>query len=133
MPEDQEIIKDVLIEPLEDILLHVGRGIAQSQLELDKNSLATQILIDNNKDLREAGIKATWYHLPEVNAELKMSLSLHGIVEKKEEKVQAVRLKIFSAPINATYKNAFDYDVTGASTIRAKIVSIPPPIESKGM
>lgn len=125
-------IKEVLIEPLEEILLHVGRGIAQSQLELDKNSLATQILIDNNKDLSEIGIKATWYHFPEINVELKMNLSLHEIVERKEDKVQAIRLKIFSAPINATYKNTFDYDVTGASIIKAKIVSVPPPIELKG-
>lgn len=122
-------IEEVLIEPLEDVLLHVGRGIAQSQLELDKNSLATQVLIDNNKDLSESGIKATWYHFPEVIAELKMTLSLHGIVEKKEEKVQSVKLKIFSAPINASYKNTFDYDVAGASMIKAKIVSVPPPLK----
>lgn len=128
MPEMEE----VLIEPLEDVLLHVGRGIGQSQLELDKNSLATQILIDNSKDLSEAGIKATWYHFPEINAELKMNLSLHGIVEKKEEKVQSVKLKIFSAPMNASYKNNFDYDVAGASLIKARIVSVPSPIEVKG-
>jgi len=132
MPEINEFMEDVLIEPLEDILFHVGRGIAQSQLELDKNSLATQILIDNNKDLSEAGIKATWYHFPEVNAELKMNLSLHGVVEKKGEKVQSVKLKIFSAPMNASYKNTFDYDVAGASTIKVKIVSVPPSIEVKG-
>lgn len=132
MAEVQKIIEAILIEPLEDILLHVGRGIAQSQLELDRNSLATQILIDNNKDLRETGIKATWYHFPEVNIELKMNLFLHGIVEKKDEKIQSIKMKIFSAPINATYKNTFDYDVAGSSTIRAKIVSIPPPIEFKG-
>ena len=132
MSEIQTIIEDVLVEPLEDILLHVSRGIAQSQLELDKNSLATQILIDNNKDLSEYGIKATWYHFPEVNLELKMALSLHGISETVNGSVKAMKLKIFSAPINAAYKNTFDYDTTGTSTIKAKIVSIPPPIEVKG-
>ena len=90
------------------------------------------LLIDNNKDLSEYGIKATWYHFPEVNLELKMALSLHGISETENGNVKAMKLKIFSAPINATYKNTFDYDVTGTSTIKAKIVSIPPPIEVKG-
>lgn len=132
MSEIQTIVEDVLVEPLEDILLHVSRGIAQSQLELDKNSLATQIMIDNNKDLSEYGIKATWYHFPEVDLELKMALSLHGISETENGSVKAMKLKIFSAPINAAYKNTFDYDVTGTSTIKAKIVSIPPPLEVKG-
>ena len=132
MADIQNVIEDVLIDPLEDLLLRVGSGIAQSQLELDKNSLATQILIDNHKDLSESGIKATWYHFPEVNVELKMALSLHGIVQKQEGKVQGVKFKIFSAPMNATYKNTFDFDVSGNSTIKARIVSIPPPIEVKG-
>ncbi|HRD02782.1 MAG TPA: hypothetical protein PLP57_09110 [Candidatus Saccharicenans sp.] len=125
-------IEEVLIEPLEDVLLQVARGIAKSQLELDKNSLATQILIDNNEDLSKAGITATWYHFSEVNAELKMNLSLQEIMEKEEEKVRSVKMEILSAPINASYKNAFDYDVSGASMIKAKIVSVPPPVEVKG-
>ena len=132
MAEMQNIIEDVLVDPLEEVLFQVGRGIAQSQMELDKNSLATQVLIDNNKDLRETGIKAPWYHFPEVNIELKMALSVHGLAEKKEGKIQVVKFKIFSAPMNATYKNTFDFDFSGNSSIKAKLVSIPPPIEMKG-
>jgi len=132
MADVEKVIEDVLVEPLENVLLHVGRGIAQSQIELDRNSLATQVLIDNNKDLSEAGVKASWYHFPEVNLELKMALSLHGTVSQKQGKVQSVRYKVYSAPQNALYQNTFQFEASGQSTLKARIVSIPPPIEVKG-
>jgi hypothetical protein len=128
MPKVQESIHDVLIHPLEKILFHAGKGIATAQLELDKNSIATQIFIDNDNDLSQLGIQATWYHFPETALELKMSLSMHELAKKKEGK-SISKYRMYGAPMNANYKNSFNYDVAGASLIRAKIVSIPPPTE----
>ena len=125
MTNAEKVIEDVLIDPLEKILFHVGRGIVTAQMELDKNSLATQILIDNDKDLSKFGVQAPWYHFAETNLELKMALSMHEIVEKKAGK-SINKYRIYGAPMNANYSNSFNYDVAGVSIIKAKIVSIPP-------
>ncbi|MFX0199203.1 MAG: hypothetical protein ACFFCW_24030 [Candidatus Hodarchaeota archaeon] len=126
MPEAEKIIQDVLVDPLEQILLHVGRGIATAQMELDKNSLATQILIDNDEYLSQFGIEATWYHFPETTLELRMSLSMQWEEEKEEGKPVAWKRVLYAAPLNASYKNLFDYEAAGTSMIKTRIVSVPP-------
>lgn len=131
MPVLEKIIEDVLMDPLEKILFHTGRGIATAQMELDKNSLATQILLENDEDLSQFGIRATWYHFPETTIEIKMSLSMHEVVEKKEGKLPIRKYKIYGAPMNANYRSSFNYDAAGASLIKAKIVTVPPPAEAK--
>ncbi|MGA9119301.1 MAG: hypothetical protein WB699_08030 [Bacteroidota bacterium] len=127
MADAEETVEWALAVPLELVIVHAGRGIAQSQLELDKNSISTQVLIDNDEGLVDAGIKAPWYHFAEVTVELKMDLSLQRIVQRQGGKLQAARLKIFSAPMNAAYNNTFSFNASGASTITAKIVPIPSP------
>lgn len=126
MPEVEEIIQDVLLDPLEKILFHVGKGIATAQMELDKNSLATQTLLDNDELLSQLGIQATWYHFPETTLELRMSLSMQWEEEKKEGKPVAWKRVLYAAPLNATYKNLFDYEVAGTSMVKTRIVSVPP-------
>ena len=50
---------------MDEFLFMVGRGVALAQMELDKNSMATQVLIDNDEILSQYGMQATWYQLPE--------------------------------------------------------------------
>lgn len=128
----REWIETILVEPLEDVLFSLAKGISQAQRRLDENSIATQILIDNDPELSKYGLEAPWYHFPETNLELKMALSLQG--ERKErqvegKKVQFTRLRMRAAPLNASYVKTFDYDVSGACTVRAKIVSIPAQVK----
>ena len=47
----------------------------------------------------------------------------------KLDKKDIAIYKIYAAPMNAAYKNSFNYDVAGTSLIRVKIVSIPPPMD----
>ncbi len=124
-----EEIEEVLIAPLGKTLKHLGISIAQAQQELDANSIATQKAIDFAIEKGELThhVEAPWYHFPEVNLELKMALSMTAKKEvDKQKKVRAYKPVIMSAPLNASYKNTYDYDVKGASQIKAKIVSIPP-------
>jgi hypothetical protein len=69
-------IEEVLVRPLGEVLARVGEGVAQAQRAMDLNSIATQTLIDNDPVLSEYGLQATWYHMPEVTLELKMSLAM---------------------------------------------------------
>jgi hypothetical protein len=119
-----EIISDALIRPLSEVLLSVGKSIVETQHELDRNSADTQILIENDEVLSQYDIKATWYHMPEIDLELKMSLSVH---EKTNIDTKISIPLLMSSPLNASYVKNFDYDVAGSSQIKVKIVSIPPP------
>jgi len=124
---NNKILEEKLAKPLEEVMFHLGRGIALTQMELDKNSMAIQVMIDNNPDLKKLGLESTWYQIPEVDIDLKIAVH---IVEEKEESIK--RKRIFVSPINATYKNEFNYDVSASTSIKMKIVPIPPPIKMGG-
>jgi hypothetical protein len=127
--EDGKKVVETLVAPLGSVLRSVGASLAEAQHALDENSIATQRAIDIAIESGEIDydLQASWYHFPEVNLELKMALSLNAEAEvDKKGKVRGYRPILKSAPINATYKNTYNYDVRGSSQIKAKIVSIPP-------
>ncbi|MGH8727592.1 MAG: hypothetical protein ACREV9_05440 [Burkholderiales bacterium] len=127
MANDLQVqIEDVLIRPMEEILAQVGQGIATAQRTMDLNSIATQTLLATDPALKEFGLEATWYHMPEVEVELKMALTMRREDRMKDNRVVLRKLRMYGAPLNASYQNSFNSDVTGASRIRAKIVSLPP-------
>lgn len=120
-------IREILIEPLGEILKYMGRAIAETQRALDENSIATETELAEVREKIGYDLHATWYHIPETDLELKMSLSMQWEEEKEEEgKPPVWKPMLYAAPLNASYRNLFDYDVTGASVLKAKIVSIPP-------
>ena len=120
-------IEEVLIRPLADVLGRIGEGVAAAQRAMDLNSIATQTLIENDPVLHEFGLEATWYHMPEVELELKMALTLHREDVVRNQRVVRRKHRMYAAPLNASYRNTFDADVSGASLIKAKIASVPPP------
>ncbi len=122
----EALITETLVEPLGDILKHVGFAISETQMALDRASIAIETELADKREEVGYDLHATWYHLPETNVELKMSLSMHWKEKKKGVKTVAWKKIMTAAPINASYKNLFNYDVAGASTIKTKIVSIPP-------
>jgi len=132
--DEKKVIVEALVAPLGSILRSVGISLAEAQHALDENSIATQKAIDlavKSGEL-EYDIEAPWYHFPEVNLELKMALSMKAEAEvDKKGRVRGYRPTLLSAPINAAYKNTYDYDVRGSSQITAKIVSIPPASKTK--
>ncbi len=122
-----KIISEVLVNPLSSIITEVGKSISETQQAMDRNSIDTQLAIDNDEILSQYDIQATWHHIPEVELELKMALTMK-YKEEKDSKgvVRGYRFKLHAAPLNASYKNYHEYDVKGASTVKAKFVSIPP-------
>ncbi len=119
-------VEEVLVRPLAEVLSRIGQGVADAQRALDLNSIATQTLLSTDPVLMEYGLEATWYHMPEVNVELKMNLSMQAEDTVKNTKVVLRKLRIYAAPFNAAYQNTFRADVAGTSQVRARIVSIPP-------
>ncbi|TQD25450.1 hypothetical protein FKV42_09105 [Methanolobus vulcani] len=105
----------------------MGKSIAQTQKAMDKNSIDTQIELSSDEVLKDYNLEATWYHLPEVDIELKMTLSM-SYEEEKDSKglVRGYKRILKAAPLNASYKSLNSYDVEGSSVLKAKIVSVPP-------
>ncbi|MCS6854922.1 MAG: hypothetical protein NZ523_09255 [Elioraea sp.] len=123
-----EEIEEVLVRPLGEVLAKVAEGVAQAQRTMDLAAIATQTLIDNDPVLSGYGLQATWYHLPEVTLELKLSLALRRETRRDGTgRVLERRLSLLAAPHNARVQNTLGLDVGGTSSVRARIVSIPPP------
>jgi hypothetical protein len=126
-------IEEVLVRPLGEVLARVGEGVAQAQRAMDLASIATQTLIDNDPVLSEYGLQATWYHMPEVTLELKMSLAMKRETRTDTSgRVLVSRLRLLAAPHNAKVQNTLGLDVQGTSVVRARIVAIPPPPRAEG-
>lgn len=122
-----ENIEEVLVAPLSTILSEIGRSIAQTQKALDRNSIDTQIELSTDEALKEYNIEATWYHIPEVDIELKMSLTMKYETElDSKNRIRGYKPVLNAAPLNASYKSLNSYAVEGSSILKAKIVSIPP-------
>lgn len=122
-----ENIEEVLVSPLSTILAEMGKSIARTQRALDRNSIDTQIELSSDEVLKEYNLEATWYHIPEVDIELKMALSM-AYEEEKDSKgrIRGYKRILNAAPLNASYKSLNSYDVEGSSVLKAKIVSVPP-------
>jgi hypothetical protein len=88
---------------------------------LDQASLnAQEKLKSDHPDLAKIGYQVSWYQMPEVSVEMKMAVHY----ERKSQEDKSAR--VFLAPYNAKYKNAFTYAVDGASTLKLRIVPVPP-------
>lgn len=128
-----EEIEEVLVRPLGEVLARVGAGVAEAQRAMDLNSIATQTLIDNDPVLSEYGLQATWYHMPEVTLELKMSLAIkRETMTDQSGRPKISRLSVLATPYNAKVQNMLALDVQGTSTVKARIVSVPPPPRPEG-
>ena len=120
-------IQEVLVQPLADVLAKLGGGVAEAQRAMDLNAIATQTLIDNDPVLSESGLQATWYHMPEVSLELRLSLNMRRENTTQGGRIIASRLKLLAVPHNASVQNTQGLEVAGTSLLKARIVSIPPP------
>jgi len=125
--QKSRLVEDLLVSPLEEIIARIGQGIAEAQRDLDLNSVALQIMIENDPALKERGLEATWYHMPETEVEIKMALTFKREDTHKNGRLILRKHRMYGAPMNAAYKNTFNADVSGSSKLRLKIVSIPPP------
>lgn len=81
-----------------------------------------------------AGFQPTFYQFAETIIEVKMAISLNyentyeNKVEgnKKSLSLRGRKVTVTSTPINATYTSKYNYSQEGASTIRTRLVPVPP-------
>lgn len=120
-------VTDLISSTFEDVLVALARGIAEAQAALDAESIRLQQKLDEDPQMAQYGITATWYQMPNTQVELKVALDLHesaGVSTGPGITPLGPRLRI--APINARYLSQFSYDAQAASTVNLTIVPVPP-------
>ena len=134
---------EVFSAPIEGVISALGRGIADAQTELDRNSIKTQDEIDADPVLSRAGTQATWYQMPKVELELKLAMTMaqgtpgSGAQGALRSAALAAPLaispsllkpvRLIAQPVSASFQNRFNYDASASTTIRLTIVPVPSP------
>lgn len=125
---------EALSAPLSSLISSVGRGVAQAQRELDEAALEhLRAIYGSNEgfaaELQRIGYRPTWYHIPEAEAELSVALAITA-----EERVQGrSRVKMYGAPMDASYTNRFNYSLSAQSRLKFRIVPVPPPARAEAL
>lgn len=113
-------LNEVLISPLSSMVREISASVAAAQRDLDAAALATQAqLAAEHPDLQALGYQVTWYQIPEAQVEMRMAIHF----EKKNDQSPA---RLYVAPFNNKYRNTLNFTADGSSTLKLKIVPVPP-------
>lgn len=120
MPTTDVNMNEVLISPLATLVREMGAAVSDAQRALDAAALAQQAqLATEHPELQALGYQVTWYQIPEATVEMKMALHM----EKTESSGPA---RLFLAPFNTKYRNVLNFSADGSSTLKLRIVPVPP-------
>ena len=138
MPNNsQETIHEVLIVPLPALLAQTALAVAEAQTTLDEMSMRVQQQLDlisaqaralageEPAGLARFQVDAPWYHIPEVELKLKLSLTMQVREQVDSRGRNVYRPTLLSVPHNSRSRNLTNFEAEGTSTIIARIVSIP--------
>lgn len=143
-----------LASPVSGFIASVGQGVAEAQRALDEAALETVDQIyqgdgERVEALREIGYRPTWYRIPEVSADVKVAMRVEGAETRGRGHPSGpqpagpmpaglrgvgARLRVTAhvTPVDANYRNRFDYEVEASSTISFKVVPVPAPTAVEG-
>lgn len=136
---------DTLAAPLGDLIAAVGRGVAEAQRSLDAASVETLRALAGASSassdaqektlsmLRRMGHQPTWYRIPELEAELTVSLTVARTAESASAQQGAGPLRLYLSPVDASYVNRYEYNLQAASVIKFRVVPVPPSPQAAEM
>jgi len=118
----------ILVTPIENIIQQVAQAVAKAQLALDKATLQSQKALQKPSDqdqeleeLRAVGYQPSWYAIPEATFELKLAFYVEDTSQTQTQK-----RRLLVATHNASHQNAHSFKSEGTSTLKLRIVPIPP-------
>lgn len=133
------VTRALVSAPLPQIIERLGLAIAQAQSALDQNSVetakamaATEVELGDRKyNLLTLGFTPSFYTFTEATVEAKLSFTM---TEGSELSVGAsasmgVNTGVFmaAATVDVSYARKYSVTAEGASSIAARLVSVPPP------
>jgi len=139
MPETPSVTRALVTAPLPQIIEKLGLAIAQAQYALDTNSVAlaktmseTEVEIgDNSYNLLSLGFQPSFYSFTEATVEAKLSFTMTETTETSVAVGVEARVNygvfMAAASIDVSYARKFSVSTEGASSIAARLVSLPPP------
>jgi hypothetical protein len=138
MTDPVSIVTRTLLEaPLPELIKRLGLAIAEAQAALDANSIgvaqamATEMVTlgEEPYSLLELGFVPTFYAFTEATIEAKLSFSVQESRDKTTGGSATVGYGVLAASVNASYTRKFGFQAEGASSIAARLISLPPPAE----
>ncbi|MDX1564979.1 MAG: PASTA domain-containing protein [Phycisphaeraceae bacterium] len=135
--DDPQQLMDELSAPVGDLIANIGRGLAEAQQAIDAQTIENFHRVyaareNELESLREIGYRPTWYHIPEMAAEMNIALSVSGQRQTSASsgsRVSKRPMRIYAAPVDATYSNKYEYNMQASSKLSFKIVPVPPSSE----
>ena len=127
--ELKKFIEDMVAEyylSFSEILTELGKGLEQTQRELNSHSVEVQNIILKNKELADYGLNATWYTMPEIQLKLLMEYSINEKTTM-EGTIKRTQKKIGIIPSNARFDILFESERKHESSLIVKFKQVPPP------
>lgn len=144
--------QELLNAPFPELVKSLGVGIAEAQYTLDRVSVriaqqmagfkvsSTGELVadesslvvlkegDPGVSLLALGFTPTFYQFVETHIEFKMAISMKTSTETSVgASVGASYFGLVSASVNASYSQKYQYEASGSSEMRTKLVTVPSP------
>ena len=145
---------ELLNAPFPELVKNMGLGIAEAQYALDKSSIriaqqmagftenangelvedpSSLILLQKDRpkmSLLALGFTPTFYQFVDTIIELKIDIKMMQSKEKNASATISAGSKFlnFSASVNASYSQKYQYDAAGSSSMKTKLVTVPIPI-----
>lgn len=127
-------LTDTLSAPIGELIAAIGSGVAEAQQAMDAATIANVRALAQAGDaegtlalLRQIGYQPTWYQIPEVSAEINVALTVSG------SGGAGGGIRLLAAPVDASYSNRYNYELKAASTVRFRIVPVPPSPKAERM
>jgi len=139
MAETPSVTRALVTAPLPQIIEKLGLAIAQAQYALDTNSVEiaktmseTEVEIgDETYNLLSLGFQPSFYSFTEATVEAKLSFTMS---ESTETSVAVgvsagINYGVFmaAASIDVSYARKYSVSTEGASSIAARLISLPAP------
>ncbi len=139
MAETPAVTRALVTAPLPQIIEKLGLAIAHAQFALDSNSVElaksmaeTEVTIgEETHNLLSLGFLPSFYSFSEATVEAKLSFTMTETTETSVSVgVQAgVNYGVFmaAASVDVSYARKFSVSTEGASSVAARLVSLPAP------
>lgn len=139
MAKTPSVTRALVNAPLPQIIEKLGLAIAEAQYALDTNSIEvaktmaeTEVEIgDSSYNLLSLGFQPSFYSFTEATVEAKLEFSMFESTEfsaglEVKGKINT-GIYMLAATVNVAYSKKFSVSSEGASSIAARLVSLPPP------
>lgn len=150
-----QVGRELLNAPFPELVRTLGVGIAEAQYALDRVSIKIAQLMagfkqdedenlvrdetsliklrenDDGVSLLALGFTPTFYQFVETYIELKLAISMkteqEGSASTSIRGVAWSPVGVVAASVNASYSQKYQYEATGSSEMRTKLVTVPAP------